>query len=33
MDEDRKSLCLMCKTLQDLMTPFLYKDMVTSLSN
>lgn len=28
MNEDRKSLCLTCKALQELMTPLLYKDMV-----
>lgn len=30
MNEDRKNLCLTSKKLQQLMTPFLYKDMVIS---
>lgn len=30
MNEDRKNLCLTSKKMQELMTPFLYKDMVIS---
>jgi hypothetical protein len=31
-NEDMKNLCLACKALNSLMTPFLYKDMVINVS-